>query len=278
VTAPVQLPDLPDQWPIDPIDAIESAQTALFRATESIDGVEAVIDPDVAYGSTGAPFIPFNSVIGARFSDAGADERIDAILAWFRDRSMPVGWWLGPRDRPADLEARLLARGLRVDDEGVPAMARRIDPGESLPDDRSDGVTVEPVRDLETFREQTEVIGAAFGAPPWLADQMLKFAALGFDPANPVQNYVARLDGRPVGGSLGLVAGSVLGVYNVAVVPAARGRGIGRAVTLAALREGAARGCLLAVLESTEMGYSLYVRLGFRTAATYRVLARLDWS
>jgi len=249
----------------------------LIRVYRGIEGVQAVIEPDVAYGTTGAPFIPFNSVTGARFTDAAADDRIDSVLAWFRERSMPVGWWLGPRDRPADLEARLLARGLHVDDEGVPAMARALDPGESLSDDAPEGLTVEPVRDLATFREQTEVIGAGFGAPPWLADQMLKFAGLGFDQASPAQNYLARLDDRPVGGSLGLMAGDVLGIYNVAVVPAARGRGIGRAVTLAALRDGLARGCRLAVLESTAMGHSIYVGLGFRDVATYRVLASQDW-
>ncbi len=54
-----------------------------------------------------------------------------------------------------------------------------------------------------------------------------------------------------------------MGIYYVATLPAARGRGIGRAVTLAPLLEARARGYRVAVQHSTEMGVFVYQRLGF---------------
>jgi predicted acetyltransferase len=64
-------------------------------------------------------------------------------------------------------------------------------------------------------------------------------------------------------------------IANVTTIPEHRGRGLGRAVTLAAMRIGAAAGAQIAVLQSTDMGRGVYRRLGFEEFGTYRVLARL---
>ena len=81
-----------------------------------------------------------------------------------------------------------------------------------------------------------------------------------------------RLDGRPVATALVLHGGEVASIFAVATVPDARGRGAGSAATLAAMHDARRRGARIAVLESSEMGYSIYVRLGFREVARFRVL------
>ena len=63
------------------------------------------------------------------------------------------------------------------------------------------------------------------------------------------------------------------GVYNVATVQEARGRGIGRAVTATVLAEAVARGHRLAVLGSSDLGYPVYHRLGFREVSRLRSYA-----
>jgi GNAT superfamily N-acetyltransferase len=76
--------------------------------------------------------------------------------------------------------------------------------------------------------------------------------------------YLGRLDGEPVATTMLFVGGGVASVYAVGTVPAARGKGIGGAITLAPLLETREEGLRHAVLFSTELGVHAYERIGFR--------------
>jgi ribosomal protein S18 acetylase RimI-like enzyme len=95
----------------------------------------------------------------------------------------------------------------------------------------------------------------------------------GFAPDLPLRNWVATLGREPVAAAALFVGAGVAGIYNVCTVPEARGRGIGRAVTAAALAHALARGLRLAVLGSSDMGYPVYRRLGFREVSRLRSYA-----
>ena len=90
-----------------------------------------------------------------------------------------------------------------------------------------------------------------------------------------LRDWIALLDGAPVAAAGLFVAAGVAGIYNVATVPEARGRGIGRAVTAAALAEAVARGEHTAALGSSEMGFPVYSHLGFREVSRLRSYARI---
>jgi hypothetical protein len=80
-----------------------------------------------------------------------------------------------------------------------------------------------------------------------------------------VRRFVATLDGQVVGHSLVLFTAGpygVAGIYDVGVVPGARNRGIGKAVTLAACLYARERGYRYAVLNAT--GRRMYEELGFQ--------------
>ena len=75
-------------------------------------------------------------------------------------------------------------------------------------------------------------------------------------------------DGRSVGHALLNVSGGRLGVggiYDMGVADDERRRGIGRALTLAALALASAQGCAFATLNATPEGELLYRTLGFRS-------------
>ena len=74
-------------------------------------------------------------------------------------------------------------------------------------------------------------------------------------------------DGAPVGHALVNVTTGrlgVAGIYDMGVVESERRRGIGRALTIAALRLAGSQGCGTATLNATPEGELLYGTLGFR--------------
>jgi ribosomal protein S18 acetylase RimI-like enzyme len=73
-------------------------------------------------------------------------------------------------------------------------------------------------------------------------------------------------DGVPRATSGCEVFGEFARIFFVNTEPSWRGRGIGGAMTLAALRAAARAGARLATLEATDAGASLYRRLGFESA------------
>jgi GNAT superfamily N-acetyltransferase len=75
-------------------------------------------------------------------------------------------------------------------------------------------------------------------------------------------------DGRPVGHAVVSVTAGRLGaagLYDVGVERGERRRGIGRAVTLAALDVARSLGCGVATLNATPEGEALYRAMGFRS-------------
>lgn len=258
---------------VDPAEVADAASRVFAELNRLVPGFDGFVAPDVVMASIGLPIARVNSASAARFAPATADARIDDVVDWFAQRQLPFVWRLGPSDQPADLRARLLARGFALDPDEMPGMAASM--ADLPPIERLDGVTVELVRDAGAFREWLDTMVAGFGMPPQIGDAYMAFASLGFGDDLPTRGLLARVEGRPVATALGVLAGEGIVIVNVATVPEERGRGIGRAVTLAAMHAGAAAGAAIAVLQSTEMGHGIYRRLGFEEYGRYRVLARL---
>jgi len=258
---------------VNPADVADAASRVFAELNRRVPGFDGIVAPDVTMASIGLPIARVNSASAARFTPATADRRIDDVVGWFAERGVPFVWRLGPTDQPADLQDRLLARGFTLDPDEMPGMAAPLVdlPAVELPA----GAAIEVVRDAVALREWLDAMVAGFGMPPRIGDAYMAFATLGFGDDLPTRGLLVRVDGRPISTALGVLAGEGIVIVNVATVPEERGRGIGRAVTLAAMHLGAAAGASIAVLQSTEMGYGIYRRLGFEEFGLYRVLARL---
>jgi GNAT superfamily N-acetyltransferase len=142
-------------------------------------------------------------------------------------------------------------------------------------------VVVPEVEGLRVARVETaEEVGvfertifvAADGNPDWAprgsvhpAPQSLHVAGLAL--------FVAWLNGEPVGTSLAAVDERVVQVSAVSVLQGARRRGVGAAVTAAAVALAPDRP---AVLDSTDLGHGVYARLGFRDVGLNTIWERVS--
>jgi len=256
--------------------AVEENEIASRCYRARIAAWELVEQPGLTIYRSGLAHDPFwNGVLRTDFMLEEADARIAATLADFQTRGLPFTWWLGPSRYPADLKDRLSAAGLTPgsDDPGMAADLARLN--DDLP--APSGLAIERIGDdtgarrwLATFRAGNELDTDDVSTVP-----LSHFAPGGYHDDEPLQFYLATLDGVPVATAQILYAAGAAGVYCVATVPFARRRGIGAAVTLAGLRAARERGYRAAVLGSTAMGFPVYARLGFRQ---YCTLSLCEWS
>jgi ribosomal protein S18 acetylase RimI-like enzyme len=159
-------------------------------------------------------------------------------------------------------KADLAAQGFHYD-ANTPGMAVEL---ARLPDStpHAAGLVIRPVEDLATLRLWTRIHAAGFGMPPSTTGPIYDLlASLGAD--RPLRFYLGYLDGQPVAISTLFLESDVAGIYDVATLPEARRKGIGAAMTLAPLLAMREAGCRVGILQSSAMGYYVYLRLGFVT-------------
>jgi ribosomal protein S18 acetylase RimI-like enzyme len=225
-------------------------------------------------GALGSDIPDLNRVMSADADTLPGSDVIDAVLAELA-RYVAVSWWIPPGPCQADLEARLAERGL-VPDPALPEVPgmivelERLDGPERLP-----GVEIEVASSGGAAHEAALVGAAGFGTSGSAVDEISAILQrIGERPDGPARYFVARLKRRPVAVAIGVVDGDAVGIHSVTTLAEARGRGIGSAITLAALIDGRRRGARIGVLETSSMAHSMYRRLGFRDAGVTRVPAR----
>ncbi|WP_147458763.1 GNAT family N-acetyltransferase [Micromonospora sp. BL4] len=135
---------------------------------------------------------------------------------------------------------------------------------------RADTAQGKLVRQVDAVESDlyTEGLTRSFDAPEGVFGSLMGGAVL---DADPITGYLAEEFGRPIGTGLGMRTAGVVGVFNIAVVPSARGRGLGRAVTEAVLLDGVAAGADAAYLHASAMGRPLYESMGFHLVENWTV-------
>ncbi|WP_432041812.1 GNAT family N-acetyltransferase [Streptomyces cadmiisoli] len=180
---------------------------------------------------------------------------------------VPWMWWVGPDSAP-DAAERLIGHGA-VQVASVPIMAVDID---RLADpDVPTGLKVQTVDDADALAEWVRVYTPSFSFAPDLVDDILRVES-GRPDASRIVRLIGRLDGRAVGTALLYDAHAVAGVYVVTTLESHRRKGIGAALTAAALTMGRARGARIGTLQASSLGASVYDRMGFTAVAEYRLL------
>lgn len=244
--------------------AIEANFLDAFKGFDSYPAFHLHSSPQMVWFDT--PEIPYplpNGVMRANLAAGDADAEIDRVSRHFQAHKLPALWWLWPSSKPDDLADRLVAHGWTAA-EGTPGMAADL---QQLPAEAPAAENLEIVRvaNDDLLRQWRDVMEIGFELPERLAALFYDLGVhAGFGASAWWHNFVGLLDGKPVAcGSLVYGAG-VAGIYNIATLQEARGKGIGTAITNHALIHARAMGYRVAILGATEMGYRIYERLGFK--------------
>ncbi len=189
-------------------------------------------------------------------SRANADETLDHLVAFCREKATKtVACWALTPTYPHDLGTRLCARGFEWgwQPHWMVLEAEKMRADFMVPA----GLRVD-IADTCDWK--------ASDLPYYEPNSAATLPAPGSERARRTWHFGAWLDGEIVGHAILFVNTGKLGIggiYNVGVVPAARRRGIGGAVTLAACRFAWAMGCHYVMLNSA--ADFLYERLGFQS-------------
>jgi GNAT superfamily N-acetyltransferase len=188
------------------------------------------------------------------------------------DRS--VTWWMGPSTRPDDLHDRLEALGLVEPRDGATLLHALacVEP----PPAASENVDVRPVETLAEHLAAIEVMWEAFGTPEERRERERPHLAGSFEAAQAagaLRTFLAWLDGQPVGVGRSVYSGRGVFLIAGAVAPAARGRGVYRALVRARWDDAVDRGTPALVTEAMpDTSLPILLRLGFQEVCLLRRL------
>jgi ribosomal protein S18 acetylase RimI-like enzyme len=197
------------------------------------------------------------------------EHTLDTCAAYFAPRTPRWSFWLCEDllDRHERRRTRLVceARGMRMI-SSPPGMyaATLLPPAHRLPE-----VECCPAGDSRTTAAFAQITSVNFDIPEAIAQAVYRPERAW---AGAYRGFVGFVKGRAVSIVALVAAEGVLGVYSLSTLPEFRRRGYGEALLREALkREQARTGLAPIVLQSTDAGYSLYRRIGFRDVTRFSV-------
>lgn len=226
--------------------------------------------PDALWFDTPIASLPYNAVLKHTVTD-GADRRIDKLFAHYRTRGVPFFWLVHPSAEPADLERKLEARGFAEAElcYGMVAERRSLPSMPQLPGNIEIREVAGPPDDAALI----ELIAWRWGVPADAVGHLRAFeaqCAVG-RPGSATRAWIAEKDGFAVAKAVTHEAAGVIGLYGVATKPEARGLGLARAICTQALLDSMTDDGTFAVLHATPMARRLYLAMGFREVAPFKV-------
>ena len=224
-----------------------------FRSAFSKDiSGDVTIKPGYVRVATGAPHPFGNFVIGLGPDDAtGIQEAVTSLT----EIAAPSLVMYPHPEVTTDVATKLTELGFQFVG-AMPAMA--VDLDQLAETTLADGYACVEVGPELTPEAWIDCLAKGYEIPQRVAELFNPAAA---DPS--FRYFGAVKDGRVDSVSTVCLSGGVAGIYCVATRPEARGKGFGAHMTAEPLRLAAKDGYRVGVLQSSEMGYPIYKRLGF---------------
>lgn len=252
------------------VDDVERALRDAFLSYAALPGTDVEQRQNLLSIRTRVPIAFFNGIPYASLEADDADARVKEMIARYREKGVPFRWWILPSTAPANLIEILKANHFRHTYD-APGMSIELD---ALPEQKPiEDFEIRRAEDPETLWEWANIFGEAFRRPEeerriWHST----FVALGFN--DRWRHFVGYLGGKPVATSTICHNGDLAGVFHVATLAEARGRGVGTATTLQSLLHAKELGCRTGSLQSSEMAFSVYRAMGFEHCCD---LTLYDW-
>ena len=197
------------------------------------------------------------------------DEKVKDIVDFYRRKDYPQLWWLGELSTPPNVADALIDRGLKRIEWEIPMMAADLTEMDFSELDNlmeSKKLLVKRVSSNDDLTKWLAVIKEVYQYPDVMIEALRYIfqARLKDGHSSLVQNFLAEIKGRPVGASSLTLCEGLAGLYYVGTIKDFRGQRVGSAVTLAAMKEGRNRGYAVGILGASNLGFSVYQRVGFR--------------
>lgn len=244
------------------ITAIRANMSDLFRLFSSTSPEERLENETFTRWSTPLPHPWFNGMLSTKPFVETDDAFIVETIQYFRGKGVSsFTWWMDPHLTASAWKTALSQHGFGFSND-TPGMAVDL---QALDDSQPvvDGLEIRNVADEESLRVWTNVFIKGYGLPPtWETTTLDLWGKLSLD--SRVRNYVGYWNNKPVSTSCMVYGGGAAGIYSVATLPEARGKGIGAALTLKPLQDARELGYRIGTLQSSTMGFNVYKKLGFR--------------
>ncbi|MBS1823956.1 MAG: hypothetical protein JST93_01425 [Acidobacteria bacterium] len=246
----------------------ENLRHALAAFSYVREGGETEYDDGLSLVYSGVPYGLFNTaLITARLPSAEMNfhQQVERAEEFFARRAVPWSVWfcdemLAPEERRRARIA-LATRGLRytMDAPGMIA-PELLDPARELPVLRYVRVGNETTRN-----HFSEVMSAAFRVPMDVSKTVYGGRTMWH---SPMVGWLGYLGNEPVTTAAVVSSPDAVGLYAVATVPHHQRKGYAEAIARFAIEE---VGTGQTVLQSSNAGYPLYVRMGYRPVSRYFV-------
>jgi hypothetical protein len=228
---------------------------------------EVVESRDLFIANCGFPETEFNRAF-LKAPDGDLASAFERAEAYFRGVGLPFAFTVRS-DREAECADALRAAGYERQ-AAMPGMvlAPIRDESRSIP-----GLEIREVTTADDLARFQETAFEGFGFPKQAGHL---FITEQFREKPGVKLYLGLSGGEPACTSCMVPTPGVAGIYWVSTIAAQRGRGLGEAVTWAAVRGGIESGYPVASLQASEMGAPVYARMGFETPVHYVKYGRPD--
>lgn len=196
----------------------------------------------------------------ASLQKQNVEDTIDKIIIGIEEGSIPAWWVINPESTPDNLKETLLMKGFVCLGDDEPGMALCFD-NELKYLECPNNIQVSKVQWLEEFTVWVNTVNKALHGwdllstdkySSWLGESNLVF-------------YLAYFEGKPVATSATIKSRNIGSIEFVSTLPEYRNRGIGTAVSVAAICGLRNEGVNLVTLRSCNEAINMYKKLGFQS-------------